>query len=88
VPADGIYTFFLTSDDGSRLSIGADVVVDHDGLHSASERSGQIILRAGRHPIMVAMFEGSGSQVLDVQYSGPGIDRIPIPPAALTHRAD
>lgn len=35
VPRDGSYVFRLTSDDGSRLTIDGDLVIDHDG-HSGS----------------------------------------------------
>jgi len=40
VPRKGIYTFFLSSDDGSRLTVGDRVVVNHDGPHSMAERAG------------------------------------------------
>lgn len=83
VPADGIYTFYLTSDDGSRLWIGSDLVVDYDGLHSASEVFGQVILKAGKHPITVAQFEAGGGQCLEVRYEGPGIAKQTIPPSVL-----
>jgi len=83
VPANGVYTFYLVSDDGSRLWIGSDLVVDHDGLHSACEASGQIILKAGKHPIAVAHFEAGGSQRLEVSYAGPGNAEHPIPGSVL-----
>ena len=39
--------FQLVSDDGSRLSIGHTVVVDHDGLHGPTPKDGRVALRAG-----------------------------------------
>jgi len=86
VPTDGVYAFHLVSDDGSRLWIGSDLVVDHDGLHSACEASGQVILQAGKHPLRVAHFEAGGAQHLEVSYAGPGIGRQPIPASALWRR--
>lgn len=82
-PADGVYTFYLVSDDGSRLWIGTDLLVDHHGLHSASEKRGQVILKAGKHPITVAFFEAGGAQRLEVNYEGPGIAKQPIPASVL-----
>ena len=82
-PADGVYTFHLASDDGSRLYIGSELVVDHDGLHAANEKSGQVILKAGRHPIRVTYFQAGGALGLEVGYEGPGLSRQPIPPSAL-----
>jgi len=83
VPADGIYTFYLSSDDGSRLLIGAEVVVDNDGLHAAMELPGQVLLKAGRHPITVEYFQAGGERRLDVSYEGPGIAKQPLLAAKL-----
>ncbi|MFQ5807026.1 MAG: DUF4838 domain-containing protein [Phycisphaerae bacterium] len=83
VPRDGVYTFYTTSDDGSRLYIGSQVVVENDGLHGARERSGAVALRAGWHPITVAYFQGSGAATLQVRYSGPEIVKHSIPPELL-----
>ncbi len=84
VPTDGQYTFFTTSDDGSRLFIGQTVVVENDGLHSATERSGRIGLKAGQHAIRVIYFEKTGwQQALDVKYEGPALSKRSIPASAL-----
>ena len=83
VPKDGVYTFSVQSDDGSRLWIGPSLVADNDGLHGTREVSGAVALAAGLHPITVAMFEQSGGFDLVVSYSGPGIAKAPIPAAAL-----
>ena len=40
IPADGAYTFALTSDDGSSLWIDGVPVVDHGGAHSLSRKAG------------------------------------------------
>ena len=83
VPADAVYTFFTTSDDGSKLFIGTTEVVNNDGLHGASEASGTIPLKAGRHAIRVVFFENGGGQTLSVAYSGGGITKQTIPASAL-----
>lgn len=75
---DGIYTFYLTSDDGSRLWISTELVVDHDGLHAASEKTGQVALRSGWHPIRIAMFEAGGAQALSVAVRPPGSPKRPV----------
>jgi hypothetical protein len=86
VPTDGIYTFYLNSDDGSRLLIGSEVVVDNDGLHAAVEVPGQVLLKAGRHPIAVEYFQAGGERRLDVSYEGPGVAKQTIPPEVLNHK--
>lgn len=60
IPDDGIYSFYTYSDDGSMLRIGGRLVVDNDGLHSRSERSGQIALQRGLHPIELRYFDTNG----------------------------
>jgi glucose/arabinose dehydrogenase len=83
VPADGNYTFYTRSDDGSRLYIGSTLVVNNDGLHGAQEASGAIGLKAGKHAVIVTFFEHLGDAVLSVSYSGPGIAKQVIPATSL-----
>ncbi|MBX3241125.1 MAG: fibronectin type III domain-containing protein [Chitinophagaceae bacterium] len=83
----GNYTFYTTSDDGSKLYIGAfneaNRVVNNDGLHGSQERSGTRNLSVGLHPIFVTFFEAGGGEVLEVRYAGPGISKRLIPASVL-----
>ncbi len=81
IPATGVYTFHLTSDDGSRLAIAGRTVVDNDGLHAATEASGQIALEAGLHPVEVLYFEAGGGEALALDVTPPEGGRRSIPPA-------
>jgi hypothetical protein len=83
VPTDGAYTFYTTSDDGSKLFIGNSEVVSNDGQHPSQERSGTIGLKAGKHAIRVEFFEIGGGEVLEVRYAGPGISKQLVPAGAL-----
>ena len=83
VPATGIYTFYTESDDGSRLFVRDDLVVENDGLHGMALRKGVIALSAGLHPIRVEFFEKTGGDGLTVSWEGPGFDRREIPGSAL-----
>lgn len=75
VPAGGMYTFFTESDDGSRLYIGDEMIVDNDGLHAMQERSGEIALGAGKHSIRVEFFERGGGAGIIVRFQGPNISK-------------
>ncbi|HPN36396.1 MAG TPA: glycoside hydrolase family 38 C-terminal domain-containing protein [bacterium] len=86
IPADGFYTFYTRSDDGSALWIGDVKVVDNDGSHGADEKAGLIGLAAGWHPITVHYFEDHGEQSLQVSYAGPGIPKQIIPAERLRQR--
>lgn len=83
VPADGMYSFFTTSDDGSKLLIDDVEVVNNDGLHASQERSGTIGLEAGKHAITGLFFEQGGGEVFTVSYEGPGLTKQQIPATSL-----
>jgi len=85
VAGDGIYSFYVTSDDGSRLFIDDQAIVDNDGLHGPEEKSGQVALRAGLHKIKIQYFQRAGSKHLDLGYSGPGIGKVRMPGEILMH---
>lgn len=72
VPADGVYTFTLASDDGSALRVGKQLVVDNDGLHSLQTRTGAVALASGIHEVTVEFFEKSGGHELQVWMTAPG----------------
>ncbi len=85
VPEEGVYEFFVSSDDGSRLYLGDALVVDNDGLHGALEKRGVIALAAGLHPIRVSYFNKTGGLDLRVQYASSKIKKQAIPAAVLSH---
>jgi len=85
VPRTGVYTFLLESDDGSKLYIGDECIVDNDGLHGSIEESGIIALATGLHPITVVFFEKTGGENLEVYRFGPGLEEPDIPASALFH---
>ncbi len=84
VPANGEYAFYVTSDDGTQLFVNGELVVNNDGQHAARERRGDVTLRAGTHAIELTFFEHLGKEVLDMQWSGPGVEKQPIPSDALS----
>jgi len=83
VKKDGMYTFFVRSDDGSRFSIGDATVIDHDGLHGADEMNGKINLKTGKHALSLIFFQKEGGAGLDLDYEGPEITKQAVPAAVL-----
>jgi hypothetical protein len=73
VPADGEYTFFLDSDDGSRLTIDGNPVIEYDGIHGeGNEKSAKVQLQQGRVALRVDYFQGpSGAKGLSLAWTGP-----------------
>jgi prepilin-type N-terminal cleavage/methylation domain-containing protein len=79
----GAYTFYTDSDDGSRLWIDGNLVVNNDGSHGMPhEVSGSLVLTAGDHAIRVEHFEGTGGAGLIVSWAGPSIAKAIIPGTA------
>jgi hexosaminidase len=76
IEKDGIQTFTLASDDGSYLKIAGAKVVDHDGPHSYSRKSGSIELKAGTYPIELGYLEVGGGEKLDAWYTAPDAEEV------------
>lgn len=85
VPSAGVWNFTVTSDDGSRLSIGDTVVADNDGEHGSQDVAGRIRLAAGLHPIRIVYFNKGGEKSLTVSWSGPGTQEQALPADVLMH---
>ena len=83
VPTAGEYTFRLRSDDGSELLIDNNLVIDHDGLHGASDKDGAVTLTAGRHALRVNYVEAGGDQELRLSWRKPGDSAFSIVPTSV-----
>ena len=81
----GIHKFYLASDDGSRLFIDDQLVIDHDGDHSNQTKYGSLVLEKGKHRIRVEYFEASGSELLSAGTVDPVLGKMPIGPMKLSH---
>jgi hypothetical protein len=69
----GDYKFSLLSDDGAKLYIDEDVVIDNDGIHPPATVAGSATLSGGIHHIRVSYFQGPRFQVaLVLSVAGPG----------------
>ncbi len=88
VPVDGLYDFYLSSDDGSDLALADTVLIDNDGLHGMGEVGGAIGLRAGTYPLLVRMFQKKGGRGLVLLVEGPGMHRQEVPAAWFSHSPD
>ncbi len=88
VPRDGFYMLAIESDDGSRLWVGDDLLVDNDGLHGMRDRFGILPLGAGKHDLRVEFFEAGGGAGLIMRYAGETVTRGVVPASVLTRTAD
>ena len=81
VPTAQQYTFYVNSDDGSKLYVNNQLVVDNDGLHRALEEQGTIALTAGEHDIVVEYFNRTGGATVGVQLASTGLARQTLVPS-------
>lgn len=81
VPSDGGYTFYTVSDDGVRLYVDDNLVIQNWTEHSATtDTSATIPLLAGqRYNIVMEYYERGVEAEARLQWSGPGIAQQAIP---------
>ncbi len=85
IPEDGLYTFYLESNDGSVMYLDDFKLIDNDGAHGIYEKSTSTSLRAGFHSISVKYFQLGGGSLLNVSWEGPDIPKQEIPEELLFH---
>lgn len=71
VPADGVYTFALTSNDGSMLYVDDERLIDNDGPHGDTRLTAQRALAGGWHKIRVEYFDMNNGGMLSLQWASP-----------------
>ncbi|MFC2117455.1 FN3 associated domain-containing protein [Bacteroidota bacterium] len=71
----GIYSFYIDSDDGSKLSIAGKEILVNDGIHGMREVKADLALEVGWHEIELIYFQGRGGLGLKTYFQGPGIPK-------------
>ena len=89
IPADGEYTFYLTTDTGAVLRLHEATVIDADfGYVPGTEKTATIRLQAGLHPFRLASIHAkTGASALRLEWSGPNLKKQSIPAGAFVHIA-
>ncbi len=87
IPKDGTYTFYLNSDDGSRLFVDRKQVVDNGGTHAMTEVSGQTDLTAGDHEIKVEFFEAEADAGCILSWETAAVTKEVVPASVLFHKS-
>ncbi|MDW7693280.1 alkaline phosphatase family protein [Flammeovirgaceae bacterium SG7u.111] len=75
----GKYTFYIASDDGSKLYLNGKELVDNDGDHGVIEKGASATLEPGKYPLRVEWFNAGGGMGLYTYYSGPNTPKQLIP---------
>ena len=87
----GVYTFNISSNDGSILEIGGNTVVDYDGFHNNvivgvdQYKSGQIALDKGYHQFTVNYFDWGTGEFIKILIESNSLKKQEINPSILFH---
>lgn len=76
----GSYDFRLSSDDGSRMTLDGELLIDNDGLHGHQGVEASIELEARLHEFEIWHFENSGGQSVVLEWRTPGSEEFVVVP--------
>src|SRR5687767_12585765 len=80
----GLYTFYTTTDDGVRLWVNNQLLIDRWRNQAATEYRESISLVSGqRYDIKIEYYENTGNANAKLRWSGPGVAKQIIPTSQL-----
>jgi glucose/arabinose dehydrogenase len=84
VPLSGTYTFYTASDDGVRLWVDGQLLVNNWTNHPLTENAGSIALTAGRrYALRMEFFENTGAATARLLWSSPSTPKAVVPRSRL-----
>ncbi len=88
IETPGDYLFSVMSDDGARLYLGNQLLVDDWALHGVEDHRGRATLKKGFVEIRLEYFENGGGAACRLVWRTPGVDKPAlVPKEALFHNA-
>ena len=78
-PASGPYTFYTQTDDGVRLWVGNELVIDNWAEGNTSDNGGIELIGRRRYEIKLEYYENGGDARCELYWMGPGFLREVIP---------
>ncbi|KAJ9439440.1 PA14 superfamily domain [Diplonema papillatum] len=80
VPVPGNYTFFLTSDDGSRMFLEGVEIISNGGIHGKKTVDATLCLESRKYEVRIEFFELLDGQMLKWEWLQPGnTDKVVVP---------
>lgn len=83
IPTAGTWNFYTETDDGARLWVNNQQIINRWEIQPTIEWSGSISLNAGVYPIRMEYFDDTGGASARLRYEGPGVSKQIIPSSAL-----
>src|SRR6185436_13696681 len=81
----GLYNFYVESDDGSRLFIDNELVVDNSGGRMMEQKADRLTLKEGDHVLRFEYTQAAGPAGVNLQWKPPKAGRQIIPAKVLFH---
>jgi cytochrome c len=89
VSKPGVYTLEMWSDDGSKLYIHNELIIDNDGNHGVDGKFSKVKFDIGYHPFKFEYFQGGGGKFLSLNWIKPGEERAEVIPSSnILHMPD
>lgn len=89
IPKSGEYTFYMSSNDGCKLSINGEELFESDGRKTLTfGQQASLQLEKGLHQVQMGFYQCSDHIDLVVEWEGPGIVRQTIPKEFYKHLAN
>lgn len=85
VTETGAKTLYLSADNGAKLYLDDQLLIDQTGDHPSVKKMAQTLLAAGKHKIRIEYFELSGSQFLQAGWWEDKVGAVPFTPFQLHH---
>jgi len=85
IPETGIYTFYMSSNDGSNMYMDGKKLLENDLERASGEKSRQKMLEKGFHAIQLNYYQMGGKKSLKLSWKKPNGERNEIPASTLFH---
>ncbi len=78
----------IWSDDGSRVTLDGQVILDNDGMHGTEVKETLVRLSKGYHPITIDYIQGKGGRYLSFEWKPDGMEEWTNPLDVLFHSTE
>ena len=82
----GKYTFYTNTDDGVRLTVNGQKIIDNWTYHAPTDDQGTVsmtLIAGRRYTFKLEFFQGGGGSVMHLYWSAPGISKTVVPKSQL-----
>jgi hypothetical protein len=79
IDAAGVWNFYTVSNDGVRLYVDGQLVINDWTQHAAKEDAGSVALGPGWHQIEIHYYQQGGTSEMRLSFAGPGQAKAAVP---------